>query len=73
MLTPVRAKPCRGCLIAGTSTARAEATVGAAALVVQTEMMLSLSVKKTAVGEMVRAQPSGTLTSYWPEPGRKAT
>src|SRR5690349_15342200 len=36
-------------------------------------MMLSLSEKATAAGVTVRAQPSGTLTSYWPEPGRKAT
>jgi len=41
----------------GTSTARAEATVRRGRVVVQIEMMLSLSVKKTAAGETVRAQP----------------
>ena len=44
--------------------------VGAAALIVWIVMMFSLSVKETAAGDAVRAQPSGTFTSYWPEPGR---
>jgi len=67
---PASEKACTEPWICGTPAARAEATVGAAARTVWIVMVLSLSVNETAVGETVRAQPSGTFTSYWPEGGR---
>src|SRR5258705_2826686 len=58
----------------GTSLARAESTVGAAAAgMVSTRTELSLSVKTKALPSIDRAQPSGTLISYCPGCGRNAT
>ena len=61
---PVSEKPCTEPRICGTSAVRAEAAVGAAARTVWMVMVLSLSVNDTPAGETVRAQPSGTFTSY---------
>jgi hypothetical protein len=44
--------------------------VGAVAGDVWIVIVFSLSVKELPAGDAVRAQPSGTFTSYWPEPAR---
>ena len=54
----------------GTSAARAVAMVSAAARDVWIVIVFSLSVKEMPAGDVVRAHPSGTFTSYWPDPER---
>jgi hypothetical protein len=56
--------------MAGISAARADAMVGTAARDVWIVIVFSLSVKEMPAGDVARAQPSGTFTSYWPEPPR---